>query len=209
MVHTNQEIAQYLYKNKIYSGNDYLDDILSEYNKLYTTILKPTPLLSNKINTLTKNKDNIVGIQIRCGDCYMDTNKGESHKIRLNDKISNTLNKIKTKCDSLIDDYYVFLTTDNIHIINDLKLIFDESRIIYDDTTIQHLDRKSIDDDNSKLFSDNIILSQKTKILFISKYSNYGRIAALSSNHDNIYDFTNCEIISKKTLFSKKEILDF
>ena len=86
-----------------------------------------------------------------------------------------------------------------------MKLIFDESRIIYDDTTIQHLDRKSIDNDNSKIFSDNIILSQKTKLLFISKHSNYGRIAALSAKHDNIYDFTNCKMISKKTIFSKHE----
>tara|TARA_B100000965_G_scaffold44498_1_gene32586 strand:- start:126 stop:1040 length:915 start_codon:yes stop_codon:yes gene_type:complete len=209
LVHTNQEIAQYLYKNKTYSDNDYLDDILSEYKGLYTNILKPTPFLSNKIKALIKNKDNIVGIQIRCGDCHMDTNKGESHKIRFNDKIPNILNKIKTKCDSLIDDYYVFLTTDSIGVVNHLKLIFDESRIIYDDTTIQHLDRKSIDDDNSKIFSDNIILSQKTRLLFISKHSNYGRIAALSANHDNIYDFTNCKIISKNTLFSKRERLDF
>ena len=102
----------------------------------------------------------------------------------------------------------MFLTTDCIGIVNDLKLIFDESRIIYDDTTIQHLDRKSIDNDNSKIFSDNIILSQKTKLLFISKHSNYGRIAALSAKHDNIYDFTNCKIISKKTIFQNTKIFN-
>ena len=135
----------------------------------------------------------------------MNTNKGEAHCISFNDSLYNKLHAIKEKCDSLLKEYSVFFTTDNIQVLDDLKAIFDESTIIYDNTTIQHIDRQSIDEDNSKIFSDNIILSQKTKVLFISKHSNYGRIAALSASHNNIYDFTNCKRIDKKTLFSKKE----
>jgi hypothetical protein len=44
-------------------NRNFLNDIFEEYSKLYTDIFKPTDYLMNKINNLTLNKNNIVGIQ--------------------------------------------------------------------------------------------------------------------------------------------------
>ena len=63
------------------------------------------------------------------------------------------------------------------------------------------------DSDISKVFVDNYILSQKTDLLIISANSNYGRLAALTSNHDQLYSFTTLDSLDKKTLLSKHENL--
>ena len=55
-------------------------------------------------------------------------------------------------------------------------------------------------------YIDNYILSQRTELLYISDFSNYGRIAALSSVHDNIYN-QNTEKTDGKALLSKHELL--
>ena len=68
---------------------------------------------------------------------------------------------------------------------------------------IQHLDRDAVDTNISKVFIDNYILSQKTNILYISTYSNYGRIAALSCNHNKIYDLHRKNVDIKKLLINK------
>jgi hypothetical protein len=58
----------------------------------------------------------------------------------------------------------------------------------------------------SKIFIDNFILSQKTKQLYISDYSNYGRIAALSSIDQKVFNL-DCNELDKKYLLSKHEII--
>lgn len=201
----NQEIAQYLYKNPEFSKENYYNDILLEYKKLYTHTLKPTPALLSKINELTASRVNIIGIQLRCGDFYMETNKGESYNTGIANKLDVIFNKIKQHCDlNYKDDYNIFLTSDYSGVYDKGVEIWNKERIIYNHDLIQHLDRQSISDDISKVFIDNYILSQKTTILFITEYSNYGRIAGLSAIHDNIYDLDCCRLNLKK-LFSKHE----
>ena len=204
----NQEISQFLYKNKLFSKHNYIHDILSEYKKLYTEILIPTTYLTNRIDKLLQQKSNIVGIQLRCGDFFMETNVDEHHICEDNyDNVRNKLLKIKNICDSdYSNDYYIFYTTDNIKTLQIVREIFDDSKVIYNNDLIQHLDRDVINEDISKVFIDNYILSRRTIKLYISSYSNYGRVAALSSNHDNIYDF-DCNYILKKSLLSKHIML--
>ena len=91
---------------------------------------------------------------------------------------------------------------DNFDVVNN---VFSPDKVIYYNSLIQHIDRKSIDDDISKVFIDNYILSQKTVDLYITFNSNYGRIAALSCLHDNIYDI-NCSELDKKNLLSKSKL---
>ena len=206
----NQEISQYLYKNKLFQDKDYHNDILACYKNLYNEIFIPTPFLLNKINSIVGNNNNIIGIQIRCGDFFMVTNKNNpiepqfhrSKKYREN--IQYYLLNIKKLCDSKLDNYYIFLTSDNSAMYDETIKIFDQSMVLYDFDLIQHIDRTPIDNNISKVFVDNYILSQKTTILFISDYSNYGRLAALSSVHDNIYNLDCCKL-DKKTLLSKHE----
>lgn len=224
----NQEISQYLYKNPLFKTENYIKNIFNEYKSLYTDILIPTPFLSNKISQLTNNKSNLIGIQLRCGaDAKMSNNKTQAEinrhngcygppwkhipqTQRLDDIFITLLSNIKLFCDKKYKEYNIFITSDyaydnrnDIYII--ASKIWHSEFIIYNDDPIQHLDRK-IHGDNSKVFIDNYILSQKTKMLFISTCSNYARIAALSSNHDEIYDF-NCNILNKKNLLSKHEML--
>ena len=199
----NQEISQYLYLNKNINEN-YLNDIFETYRKLYIDILKPTELFKTKVNDLIENKSNIVGIQVRCGDYYMKTNPDETHKTNNNVDFL----KIKTICQQKFNNNYtIFFTTDNISLLKDLYSVFEKEQIVYNDDEIQHLDRKSINEDISKSFIDNYILSQHTVLLFISENSNFGRVAALSSSIDSIYSSNNCKLINKKDILSKREML--
>ena len=202
----NQEISQYLYKNKLFQEHDYIQDILNEYKIIYTDILKPTRYLLEKVDKLILNKRNIVGIQIRCGDYYM--NSTSSHVTDNSTNIYSKLLNIKNLCESKFnDDYNVFFTTDNLKILDDINSIFGESRVIYNHDIIQHIDRKALDSDMSKVFVDNYILSQKTDLLIICLNSNYGRLAALTSNHDQLYSFTTLDSLDRKSLLSKREKL--
>ena len=202
IMYFNTEIAQYLYKNKLFLTENYYDDIFHEYRQLYTDILKPTPFLSEKINNLVSNKENIIGIQIRVGDQRMiNTWLDEDYNLYDDAMIIDILTGIKNH---ISGDHNVFITSDyeNVHKIS-LQLWNPENIIYYDDI-VQHMDRNPVKDYISKIFIDNVVLSQYTASLYISTYSNYGRIAALASNHDNIYDL-NCNKLDKKDLLSKGE----
>ena len=201
----NQEISQYLYKNKLFQEHDYIQDILNEYKMIYKDILKPTRYLLEKVDKLILNKRNIVGIQIRCGDHYM--NSTSRHVTDNSTNIYSKLLNIRNLCESKFnDDYNVFFTTDNLKILDDINSMFDESRVIYNHDLIQHIDGP-VNSDISKVFVDNYILSQKTDLLIICINSNYGRLAALSSNHDQLYSFTTLDSLDRKSLLSKREKL--
>lgn len=205
----NQEISQYLYKNTRFNNYNYYEDILNEYRNLYTTILKPTALLKNKIDSLITINENIIGIQIRTGDKNMVTNKGEQHSIftnNIDNDILNILERIKIHCEYLYKEYKIFLTSDYNNIYNIALNVWESTNIIYNNDLIQHLDRNAVNRDISKVFVDSYILAQNTNALYISTWSNYGRIAALTANHDNIYDLF-CIKLNKKHLVSKHEII--
>jgi len=202
IMYLNTELAQYIYKNKLFLNEKYYDDIFHEYRQLYTDTLKPTPFLIEKINNLVFNKKNIIGIQIRFGDQRMiNTFQNEDYNLYDDSMIIDILTGIKNH---ISEDHNVFITSDydNIHKIA-LELWNPDNMIYYDDI-VQHMDRNLIKDDISKIFVDNLVLSQYTASLYISTYSNYGRVAALATNHDNIYDL-NCNKLDKKDLLSKAE----
>lgn len=212
----NQEISHYLCKNKLFRKGDYFFRyIFYFYKRLYTNIFIPTNKSISKINSIINDKKNIIGIQIRSGDIHMETNKDDipekriyySRNMKFNPatEIKNILNKIKIYCDKEYDNYNVFITSDYNDIYKLSLEIWNESNIIYNHDIVQHLDRKAINNDISKTFIDNYILSQKTRVLFISDYSNYGRVAALSSVHDNIFSL-NIQKLDKKNLLSKNKL---
>jgi hypothetical protein len=203
----NQEISQYLYKNPKYSHKNYFNDIIKIYQSLYTDILIPTPFLLNQINSIVGNNTNIVGIQIRAGDCYMKTNVNEPHCIIQNpqEDIKNFLTNIKKHIEIDYSDYSIFITSDYGNIYNITSLVFDKVKLICLNQEIQHMDRHPTGN-FSKIFIDNFILSQKTKQLYISDYSNYGRIAALSSIDQKVFNL-DCNELDKKYLLSKHEII--
>jgi len=201
-MYLNQEISQYLYKNKKYKDRDFKVDILAEYQRLYTDTLIPTPALFAQIQPYLK--PNLIGIQIRCGDYYMNVHtQSEGENIRnrnVVENITSIFSKIKANCDKRTD-YNIYLTTDN-------ELLYEVARqywpdVIYNPEKIQHIDRNATN--VSKCFIDNYILSQCTE-LYISERSNFGRIAALICTHNNIYNL-DCLPLTKLNLISKHEIL--
>jgi hypothetical protein len=200
----NQEISQYLYKNKLFEDRDYFTDIIEEYRSLYKDILKPSETLINKIQNFIDNKTNIIGIQIRTGDKHMITNKNETYCVFNNmiHELTDILQNIKTRCDSIYKNYNIFLTSDYSGIYSIADKVWNSENIIYNHDIVQHIDRDPVYPDISKVFIDSYILSQHTTYLYISEWSNFGRIAALSSNHDNIHDLY-CNVLDKKNLLSK------
>ena len=75
-------------------------------------------------------------------------------------------------------------------------------KLLYCDIKPTHLDRNPDENSMKKIIIDNYILSQKTETLYISEYSNFGKIAVLSGNHKNIYN-TKMEKISKKYVYGR------
>lgn len=201
----NLEISQYLFKNNLFSHLDYNSYILNTYKSLYTDILKPTLSLLLKINIITRNVKKITGIQIRAGDSYMKTNTNETH-CRISDPDKNILEILQNIKKHNDNDNYIFLTSDYSNIYELGKQVWDSDKILYCDDEIQHIDRARINDDFSKVFADSYILSQLTQQLYISTYSNFGIVSALSCLHDEVYGL-DCNKINKTKYFSKHENL--
>lgn len=177
------------------------EEIISEYEKLYTDILKPTDLFLNKVDNIINGRTNIIGVQIRCGDTYMVTNKKETHNTGRYKNIKKNLMHIKKQCDETMGiEYNVFITSDcdESYIIS--IQIWNTERVIYNDDIIQHLDRKPINKDISKVFVDAYILSHCTSKLYISENSNYGIVSALACSHNNIYSVDSKKIPKNKLL---------
>lgn len=220
----NQNLAKQLYY-LLSKENSFNNDILNEYKILYTEILKPTNYSLNKINNLVNNKEYIIGIQIRCGaDAKMLNNKTQSEINRhhnkyatpawshisqtqdLNKEICEIFNNIKNKCKNKYNKYYVFITSDySFYNIYDIYILgshfWDKEQIIYLNEPAQHIDRPPIGD-FSKFYIDNYILSQYTQELYFTPTSNYGKIAALSCYHNELYSIHNVDSkILKSDLF--------
>ena len=164
------------------------EEIINEYQKMYTDIFKPKEFFLKKVDNIIKGRTNIVGIQIRCGDKYMVTNTRETHSTGTYHNIDKYLTAIKKQCDETMDSSYnIFITSDSDEAYKTGIKIWNKDRVIYNDDIIQHLDRKPVDEDISKVFVDSYILSYRTCKLYITYGSNYGMVSALSCIHDNIY----------------------
>ena len=177
------------------------EEIISEYQKLYTDIFKPNEFFLKKVDNIIKGRTNIVGIQIRCGDAYMVTNKNEHHTTGTYKNIETYLTTIKQQCDESMDSSYnIFITSDSDESYKTSIKIWNKDRVIYNDDIIQHLDRKPVDEDISKVFVDSYILSYRTCKLYISDHSNYGMVSALACSHDNIYGINSAHLSKNKIL---------
>jgi hypothetical protein len=198
----NQEIAEFLYKNPRFLERDYLTDIFTMYKTLYTDILIPTEVLITKATAIVPESEvPVVGIQIRTGDIYIKGIFWNSYKVIENPE--TTLYEIFTKIKEHIsfEEYKVFVTSDYTDIYPILLRVWDKDSVLYVHDQVQHMDRHP-SGDFSKIFLDNYILSQKTDSLYISDCSNYGRVAALSSRHDTIFNL-KCEAVDKAKLLTK------
>jgi hypothetical protein len=200
----NQEIAQYVYKNRRFTDQPYHRDIFAAYKRLYTHILVPTVPTAALIQSVLSSakpatKPTVVGIQVRAGDSYMIGT--ERHCVISNPDSDLTIMFINIK-DHLRDfgEYSVFITSDYAGATEIARSVW--RSVLVSPGPPQHLDKSA--GDISKTYVDNYILSQHTNRLYISDASNYGRVAALSAVHDSVYSLT-CKPLEKRRLLSKGE----
>jgi hypothetical protein len=197
--HLNSNISRKI--GNIVGVNITDEEIINEYQKMYTDIFKPKEFFLKKVDNIIKSRTNIVGIQIRCGDMYMVTNQRETHSTGTYHNIDKYLITIKQQCDESMDSSYnIFITSDSDEAYKTGIKIWNKDRVIYNDDIIQHLDRKPVDEDISKVFVDSYILSYRTCKLYISDHSNYGQVSALACSHDNIYVINGFKTTKRRML---------
>jgi hypothetical protein len=206
----NHEIAQYLYANPRFADRSYMREMFALYKTLYTDILKPTDASLERITAICGPNKNIVGIQIRTGDIYIPNSRGANQYAPIRDvpaTVRQILTDIKTHLasNSDTDNTKVFITSDYNGIQELAATIWPRDQLLYNAEPVQHIDRP-VRGEFSNFFVDNYILSQRTCRLYISDYSNFGRIAALSAPHEEIYDL-QARPLDKISLLSKREQL--
>lgn len=206
--YSNQDSNRFFIANEHinFTFDNYKKNIFNIFQSIYTKYLKPNKYILKKVNELVKNKDNIVGIQMRCGDCYMV--KDNKHKIIHNEKdIYNILNSIQRSN----PDKTVFITSDYEKVFDIAKELFND--IIYYDKKPVHCDMNDqdfigkgddpVDSDNvDKILIDHYILSNFCSKLYISG-SNFGRTAALINKSEEIYNLFSKKKLNKVLLVSK------
>lgn len=202
----NQEIAQYLYANPAFqrSAEDYYSDMFALYKTLYTDILKPTPASLARVDTLCGSHTNIIGIQIRTGDVYIPNNANYNPYKAIED-VPSTVKTLLTGIKAHMGDqqYVVFITSDYDRILSLAETVWPSEQLLYNHETSQHIDRP-VRGEFSKFFVDSYILSQRTTRLYVSDYSNYGRISALSARHDDLWDL-HTNPLKKAALLTKHD----
>lgn len=208
--HLNQEIAQYLYKNPRFADRCYTTEMFALYKTLYTDILKPTAASLQRADQICGAHTNIIGIQIRTGDLYIPNNRNINTYVAIRD-VDTTLQQmfgaIKAHIETATQTtpYTVFVTSDHPSAHAIATRVWPVEQVLSNPDPAQHIDRP-VSGEFSNFFVDNYILSQRTTRLYISDYSNYGRIAALSATHDNLFDIRG-QPLEKLALLSKHEQL--
>jgi hypothetical protein len=207
----NQELVRWLYKNPHLPQNicavSYNERMLSAYRDLYTQILPPTAKTLERVQQLVGNRKDLVGIQLRGGDIYM--NPAESHKVLDDGALPAILQRIADHlAESSLGAAPIFITSDmGEKVLEAAKTVWNPERILYNGAPVQHMDwagGASDVADTWKVYVDNYILATCTQRLYITRESNYGRIAALAAcPSQGIWDAQTCTELVPAELFAK------
>jgi hypothetical protein len=210
-IYLNQEIAQYVYSNPRFQKKKttkieaaYYSDMFALYRSLYTDILKPTAQSLRRVEAVCAGHTNIIGIQVRTGDIYIKNDRNPNAYVAISDvptTVLQLLNGIKSHMGDA--EYSVFITSDYDNIRAIAETVWSPSQILTNEDSVQHIDRP-VSGDFSKFYVDNFILSQRTRRLYVSDYSNYGRVAALSATHDDLWNL-RAQPLDKALLLSKHD----
>ena len=211
-ISVNAEIAQYLFQNPRFAAGKpkelvrrmYLETMRWAYRTLYTEVLKPTERVNKRVQEVVGGRMGLVGIQVRAGDCFMQTGSAWDERTRYMDGeagVRAALAGVRRKLDELRDAGQVksgtgvFVTGDHPKVMALAREVLGVRRegggdgsgelegweVLGDDEPAQHLDRRQSENlDQTKLYADALVLAQRCSVLFISENSNFGRVAALA-----------------------------
>ena len=212
-ISVNAEIAQYLFQNPRFAAGKpkelvrrmYLETMRWAYRTLYTEVLRPTERVNKRVQEVVGGRTGLVGIQVRAGDCFMQTGSAWDERTRYMDGevgVRTALAEVRRKLDELRDagrvrlGTGVFVTGDHPKVVALAQEVLGTRRgggdgdgsgelegweVLGDDEPAQHLDRRQNEKlDQTKLYADALILAQRCSVLFISENSNFGRVAALA-----------------------------
>jgi len=213
-ISVNAEIAQYLFQNPrfgfSYGSKEqvrerYLREMRWAYRTLYTEVLRPTERVTKRMQEVVGDRTGLVGVQVRAGDCFMQTGSAWDERTRYMDGevgVRTALAEVRRKLDELRDagrvrlGTGVFVTGDHPKVVALAQEVLGTRRgggdgdgsgelegweVLGDDEPAQHLDRRQNEKlDQTKLYADALILAQRCSVLFISENSNFGRVAALA-----------------------------
>jgi len=214
-ISVNAEIAQYLFQNPrfgmSYGSKEqvrerYLREMRWAYRTLYTDVLRPTERVTKRMQEVVGDRTGLVGVQVRAGDCFMQTGSAWDERTRYMDGeagVRAALVGVRRKLDELREAGRVkpgtgiFVTGDHPKVVALAWEVLgargngsgdggDEEgsegwEVLGDDEPAQHLDRwQSEKLDQTKLYADALVLAQRCSVLFISENSNFGRVAALA-----------------------------
>ncbi len=211
----NQEIIRHVLKNPRFRGrqSEYEAIMLAAWGHLYTDILKPTPQCWSDVEGIVPPDytKRLVGIQIRGGDIYMNTHDGERHVIvpNIDAELPGILLGVRNHL--VLEGWNpnecgIFITSDiGKKVFTAAKEVFGTDNVLYNDKPVNHLDWCGDAEVSTswKVIVDNVILSKRCHRLYITGVSNYGRVAALSANHSDIFDVFSCMPLQKRDLFAK------
>lgn len=175
LFNTNQNLWQYLSVNEPYEM--YTSQLFA---KLFTTILKPKPLIMDIVKQFTKHA--CIGVQLRFGDVIMNTEREQINNPQYNHfPLGNDLNAVQKMLQQIIQENaenVIFVTSD-IDILRYIDLSQYRNIVMYNKPSV-HIERSVDKDGLDKCFVDFLVLCECNK-LYITAESNFGRCPGIIS----------------------------
>jgi len=202
-LYINREVAQYLYGRSGFPQDDFWDDVLCMWESLYVDTIQTTPYTAAVVSELKRKIGTrpLIGVQIRAGDNWMVKGAPYEGGFKSLAEIVQVVERIKAhsaKTTSLRNAVF-YVTSD----APNLTSVLTGTDYIIFDRPSSHIDKMG--GDHTKTFVDNILLSEGASRLYISAYSNFGRIMALTSNAPT-YNL-KLELVDKRRMVSKADLL--
>lgn len=203
---SNMTTSQYIYNNKKFENENYLENMRSLYKKMYNEIFIPTEEFKFNVEKILRGKNIDIGIQVRTGDYIFYENQNnniDKYNPLKDENIEMVLKKVRDNIGDL--DKHVYITSDNSIVIDKAKIIF--KNLSYNKNSIIHIDISNDRtlDNITNMFIDHYILSTRCDKLYISDYSNFGKTIGLCSKSNEVYNLRCEEINKEELLYDKKK----
>ena len=201
---TNQNLVHALCENPFYATKlgDYESFTKKIYKLLFSEYLKPKPAILEKVNEFVDGTQKTVGIQLRFGDHFMNTDRlqinipGDEYPLGWD---GFAIVPIIQYIIQIYPQHRIFVTSD-VDIKKTIDQYIPNNTIVYFNMVPTHIERSVDKSGIIKSFVDFLCLC-KCDTLYITLKSNFGRCAALVNEYNDtnaIYLTNNGQISCKK-----------